>query len=76
MVLIQIYYMFGEYLSHYSPFLYNRVNLCNEIGLLYRYKWLDKAYVGTATKIVVKKVLLDQFLMTPPLYVIFYAGDE
>ncbi|XP_065204173.1 mpv17-like protein [Planococcus citri] len=42
--------------------------------LYFWYKWLDKAYVGTATKIVVKKVLMDQFLMTPPLYVVFYTA--
>lgn len=39
----------------------------------HRYKWLDGRYVGTASKIVVKKLLLDQFVMTPPLYVIFYV---
>ncbi|XP_050532233.1 mpv17-like protein [Daktulosphaira vitifoliae] len=42
--------------------------------LYFWYKWLDKAFVGTAPKIIVKKMLLDQFLMTPPLYVIFYVS--
>ncbi|CAG2054456.1 unnamed protein product [Timema podura] len=36
------------------------------------YKWLDKHYVGTAAKTVVKKLLLDQFLFTPPLIAAFY----
>lgn len=44
--------------------------------LSFRYKWLDKKYVGTSTKIVIKKVLMDQFLMTPPLYVIFYTSKK
>lgn len=40
--------------------------------LYFWYKWLDKRYVGTATTTIVKKVLLDQFLMTPQLLVVFY----
>nr|CAD7255901.1 unnamed protein product [Timema shepardi] len=36
------------------------------------YKWLDKHYAGTAAKTVVKKLLLDQFLFTPPLIIAFY----
>ncbi|XP_034249579.1 mpv17-like protein isoform X1 [Thrips palmi] len=40
--------------------------------LYFWYKWLDKKYAGTATKTIVKKVLLDQFLMTPQLLVAFY----
>lgn len=40
-----------------------------------RYRWLDRAYVGTTTKIVLKKLVLDQFLMTPPLLVIFYLSE-
>lgn len=42
----------------------------------YRYKWLDKALPGTTKKVIVKKLLLDQFLMTPQLLVIFYAGEN
>ncbi|XP_059480012.1 mpv17-like protein [Neocloeon triangulifer] len=38
------------------------------------YKWLDARFVGTAAPIIVKKLLLDQFLLTPPLLVIFYAS--
>lgn len=38
----------------------------------FRYKWLDKKFVGTSKSVIIKKVLLDQFVMTPPLYVIFY----
>jgi Mpv17-like protein len=36
------------------------------------YRWLDRRYVGTATKIIVKKLLLDQFLLTPPLLCAFF----
>nr|CAD7452973.1 unnamed protein product [Timema tahoe] len=39
------------------------------------YKWLDKHYVGTAAKTVVKKLLLDQFLFTPPLIAAFYINE-
>lgn len=46
----------------YSPILYNW------------YKWLDGRYIGIAPKIIMKKLLLDQFLLTPPLIVIFYIG--
>lgn len=40
----------------------------------FRYRWLDKNYAGTSIKVVVKKLLLDQFLLMPPLLVIFYVG--
>ena len=39
-----------------------------------RYKWLDGKFKGTGLKIVVKKCLIDQFLMTPNLLVMFYVG--
>ncbi|XP_071439231.1 mpv17-like protein isoform X2 [Hetaerina americana] len=40
----------------------------------YWYKWLDGRYVGTAARTVVKKLLLDQFVLTPPLLVVFYVS--
>lgn len=46
----------------YSPILYNW------------YKWLDKTFPGTAKRIIVRKLLLDQFILTPPLLVIFFTG--
>lgn len=46
----------------YSPILYNW------------YKWLDRAFPGTTKKIILRKLLLDQFILTPPLLVIFYTG--
>ncbi|XP_070501123.1 mpv17-like protein [Chironomus tepperi] len=46
----------------YSPILYNW------------YKWLDRSFPGTAKKTILRKLLLDQFLLTPPLLVIFYTG--
>ncbi|XP_061512168.1 mpv17-like protein isoform X2 [Anopheles gambiae] len=41
---------------------------------LHMYKWLDKTFPGTAKRIIVKKLLLDQFILTPPLLVIFFTG--
>lgn len=46
----------------YSPILYNW------------YKWLDRTFPGTTKRIIVRKLLLDQFILTPPLLVIFYCG--
>jgi Mpv17-like protein len=46
----------------YSPILYNW------------YKWLDNKFPGTTKRIIVRKLLLDQFILTPPLLVIFYTG--
>ncbi|XP_026281409.1 mpv17-like protein [Frankliniella occidentalis] len=40
--------------------------------LYFWYKWLDKRYAGTAASTIAKKVLLDQFIMTPQLLVAFY----
>ncbi|XP_069688107.1 mpv17-like protein isoform X1 [Periplaneta americana] len=37
------------------------------------YRWLDSRYVGTATKTIVKKLLLDQFVLTPPLLCAFFV---
>ncbi|CAG7730478.1 unnamed protein product, partial [Allacma fusca] len=42
--------------------------------LYYWYKWFDAKFKGTAPRMVVKKCLIDQFLMTPNLLVIFYVG--
>ncbi|KAJ8911419.1 hypothetical protein NQ315_005952 [Exocentrus adspersus] len=38
------------------------------------YRFLDKKFVGTATKIVIKKLLIDQFFFTPQLLVVFYIS--
>ncbi|CAG7784962.1 unnamed protein product [Allacma fusca] len=42
--------------------------------LYYWYKWLDGKFKGTTPRIVVKKCLIDQFLMTPNILVMFYVG--
>lgn len=42
----------------------------------FRYKWLDKTFVGTARSVIVKKVMLDQLLFTPPLYAVFYISKQ
>lgn len=46
----------------YSPILFNW------------YKWLDRTFPGTTKKIILRKLLLDQFVLTPPLLVIFFTG--
>ncbi|GAB0099571.1 mpv17-like protein [Sergentomyia squamirostris] len=46
----------------YSPILYGW------------YKWLDKRYVGTALKILLPKLAMDQFVLTPVLLVVFFTG--
>ncbi|CAL8141343.1 unnamed protein product [Orchesella dallaii] len=43
-------------------------------ALFYWYKWLDGKFPGTATKIVVRKCIMDQFLFTPHLLAIFYIS--
>jgi Mpv17-like protein len=44
-------------------------------GLYAWYKWLDGKFVGTTKRIVFKKLMLDQFLMTPPLLATFFIGN-
>ncbi|RZF35887.1 hypothetical protein LSTR_LSTR013168 [Laodelphax striatellus] len=54
---------------------YAVVGTCINSNLLYFwYKWLDKNFSGTAKKTIVKKLLLDQFAMTPNLLIIFYIS--
>ncbi|XP_034934265.1 mpv17-like protein [Chelonus insularis] len=38
------------------------------------YLWLDKAFVGTSQKIVISKLMCDQFMLTPALLFIFYTS--
>ncbi|XP_025836892.1 mpv17-like protein [Agrilus planipennis] len=38
------------------------------------FRYLDSKLKGTAYKIVTQKVLLDQFLATPPLYCLFFIA--
>ena len=51
------------------------------LGLLYGpwefywYHLLDIWFPGKTTKVVVQKVLLDEFLMSPIEYVVFYVGQ-
>uniref|UniRef100_A0A336MAQ7 CSON014526 protein n=1 Tax=Culicoides sonorensis TaxID=179676 RepID=A0A336MAQ7_CULSO len=42
--------------------------------LFFWYRWLDKFLPGTARKTIVKKLLMDQFLFTPPLLGVFFTG--
>jgi len=49
--------------------LYN--NLLNPF---LRYKWLDRVFPGTTKIVIVKKLVLDQFVLTPYLLSVFYAG--
>ena len=41
--------------------------------LYHWYLWLDSRFVGTAAKTIGKKLLLDQFLISPPILVGFYV---
>jgi hypothetical protein len=41
-----------------------------------RYKWLDGKFPGTTKRIIFKKLMLDQFLMTPPLLATFFIGEQ
>ena len=41
--------------------------------LFYWYRWLDARYVGQAAATIVKKITLDQFVMCPPFYAIFFS---
>ncbi|KZC04721.1 PREDICTED: mpv17-like protein [Dufourea novaeangliae] len=36
------------------------------------YKWLDTFYKGQAMKVVLVKLFVDQFILTPPLVVVFF----
>ncbi|CAD7005037.1 unnamed protein product [Ceratitis capitata] len=38
------------------------------------YKWLDRTFPGIATQTIVKKLVLDQFVLTPYLLTVFYTG--
>jgi len=38
------------------------------------YKWLEPRFVGTSTKIVVQKVILDQAILTTALLSAFFVG--
>ncbi|XP_006615486.1 uncharacterized protein LOC102674348 [Apis dorsata] len=38
------------------------------------YKWLDMFYKGKTMKIVLTKVLIDQFVFTPPLITLFFIS--
>lgn len=42
--------------------------------LYWWYRWLDARYVGTAPVIILKKLILDIFVISPPLYVSFFVG--
>ncbi|XP_011312674.1 peroxisomal membrane protein 2 [Fopius arisanus] len=38
------------------------------------YLWLDKFFVGTTGAVVMKKLFCDQFILTPPLLVLFFSS--
>ncbi|CAB0000369.1 unnamed protein product [Nesidiocoris tenuis] len=54
---------------------YAVVGSCINSNILYFwYRWLDANFVGKSSKIIVKKLLLDQFLLTPQLLGVFYIS--
>ncbi|XP_024217488.2 mpv17-like protein [Halyomorpha halys] len=42
--------------------------------LFFWYKWMEKRFTGSSYKILVKKILLDQFVLTPPLLSAFFIS--
>lgn len=40
-----------------------------------RYKWLDAFYSGKSLKIVLTKLFADQFILTPPLIMLFFISS-
>jgi len=38
------------------------------------YTWIDRTFPSTSTRVVTKKLFMDQFLFTPWVVVIFYVG--
>lgn len=40
-----------------------------------RYKWLDAFYSGKSMKIVLLKLFADQFILTPPLIMLFFISS-
>ncbi|KAF5306441.1 hypothetical protein FQR65_LT07353 [Abscondita terminalis] len=42
--------------------------------LTFWYRWLDSRFVGKAPNIIVKKVLIDQFVLTPHLVWLFFVA--
>ena len=49
-------------------------NIVKTFFFLPRYRWLDANFIGRAGKTVVKKLLLDQFVLTPQLLTVFYVS--
>ena len=43
------------------------------VFLFYWYRWLDARFVGQAAVTIVKKMLLDQFVISPPILITFYT---
>lgn len=42
----------------------------------YWYQWLDRLYPGRAMKTVTKKVLIDQLIGSPMIWLGFFIGEE
>ncbi|XP_044003919.1 mpv17-like protein isoform X2 [Aphidius gifuensis] len=38
------------------------------------YVWLDRTFVGKASRVILRKLLCDQFILTPPLLVLFFTS--
>lgn len=72
--------LFTLTLTHFACFCkcHKTINILIKIHLIIktflRYKWLDRTFPGTTKTIIVKKLVLDQFILTPYLLTVFYAG--
>lgn len=53
---------------------FNLQTTTRKLSTNHRYNFLDKKLPGTTVKVVVKKLLIDQFVFTPQLLVIFYVS--
>ena len=42
------------------------------VVLFWWYRWLDARFVGTAARVILPKLALDQFLISPPILALFY----
>lgn len=50
--------------------------LCFNNYFYLRYKWLDGTFPGTLKTTIIKKLVLDQFVLTPYILTLFYTGKN
>lgn len=65
----------AEHVDKYRTARFTSLGLVFGPWEFYWYHLLDTWWPGRATKVVIRKVLLDEFLMSPIEYVVFYVGQ-